>query len=101
MKVCKKNHAPIVFSENDTDDGKCPLCDETAYSKTCDEVIIGMHETALKREDYIAKIEVANTRLRENIKLAEFDIAPFKYETITWEDAPIVKPKRSHKKKEK
>ena len=96
MKICKnKKHSHIVFSEGDY--AECPMCGALETIKFKDTSIDEMHEQALIREEYIAKIEVQNTKMEEAVKSNNL----FTYETITWDNLPPVKPpkKRSHKPK--
>jgi uncharacterized protein YfcZ (UPF0381/DUF406 family) len=95
MKVCKKTHEEIIF--DDSESVLCPMCLAFASMKTQEDIIQDLHEQALKREDYICKIEEQNTKMEEAVRTNSL----FTYETITWDTLPPVKPtkKRSHKKK--
>ena len=109
MKICKGNkkspHEQIAYSDVELDEMYevaypvgCPLCTAIRCFKQDEEVIKDMHETALRREDYICKIEEQNTKLEEALKNKNPGL--FSYETITWEEIPIKSSKkRSHKKK--
>lgn len=111
MKVCRNKHIPIVFMEEDTKEGNCPLCSEMKYADSRDCMIDELHDEALKREDYICKIEVENTKLQEMFKgNMVYNDLPFNNFTITYPVGPenreveeklgvLVPKKRSHKKK--
>lgn len=103
MKVCKKNHEPIVFLEEEI---SCPLCGTLDALKHNLDIIQDMHDTALRREDYIALIESQNESLRTTHRI-DATTAPLPFVTENWtiitSTLPTVKPtkKRTTKKTKK
>ena len=107
MKVCKgvkrdkTDHLPIVF-----DDGEgyfvCPVCEFIKISRDDAKTILEMHEKLLGQEDYIAKIEVENTKLKEKVEFWLGNKSPdamFQSSTTVTITEPTVKPTKSTKKK--
>ena len=117
MKVCKgvkkKNtdHTPIVYEEAKFVDGEyrggepeCPLCLAWSIAREQEAIVNEMHETALTREDYIAKIESENTKLLETrgsgfLPLFEVSTVTVNSTTVPTKKKTTKRTKKSAKKK--
>lgn len=113
MKVCKgvkKNktdHLPIAFETigYDEESGEafetmCPICVFIKLTRDDANTISEMHTKILGQEDYIAKIESENTKLRERATVLSYDTAPNKIDR--WDIIEYYEPvKKTTKKRTK